>query len=208
MGELTGSLSSGLALQEDGKLVDRLREREEEAFSEVFHLYRDLIYTLALKLLADRSEAMDVTQEVFLTLFRKVDQFRGECSLRTWLYKVALNRVANRNRWWRRRFFGRTESLSLGLKENGQPGLDLASDQPRPDRTLFSRELHGALQRALCALPIEQRAAVVLRDVQGLSYEEIGEVMRTEVGTVKSRIARGRERLKQALEKFREGARL
>jgi RNA polymerase sigma-70 factor (ECF subfamily) len=169
MGELTGSFGSRIGFQESEDLVVRLREHDEQAFAEVFHLYKDLVYTLSVKLLSDKSEAMDVTQEVFLTLYRKISSFRGECSLKTWLYRVTLNQAANRNRWWR-------------------------------------VEIQKALQEALDALPFEQRAAVLLRDVQGLSYEEVAEVVGAEVGTVKSRIARGRERLKERLKAYREGA--
>jgi RNA polymerase sigma-70 factor (ECF subfamily) len=206
MGELTGSFGSRIGFQESEDLVVRLREHDEQAFAEVFHLYKDLVYTLSVKLLSDKSEAMDVTQEVFLTLYRKISSFRGECSLKTWLYRVTLNQAANRNRWWRRRFLDRTESLSLGLKDNGQPVPDPVSNQPRPDRAAFAVEIQKALQEALDALPFEQRAAVLLRDVQGLSYEEVAEVVGAEVGTVKSRIARGRERLKERLKAYREGA--
>jgi RNA polymerase sigma-70 factor (ECF subfamily) len=208
MGELTGSLGSRIGYQEAEDLIVRLKEHDERAFSEVFQLYRDLVYTLAVKLLSDKTEAMDVTQEVFLTLYRKIHSFRGECSLKTWLYRVALNQAANRNRWWKRRFRHRTESLSLGLKEEGPSVPDPVSDQPWPDRSVYGAELRQALQDALEELPFDQRTAVILRDVQGLSYEEVAEIVGAEIGTVKSRIARGRERLKELLKPYREGARL
>ena len=209
MGELTGSLGSRIGFQEAEDLIVRLRGHDEQAFSEVFYLYRDLVYTLSVKLLSDKTEALDVTQEVFLTLFRKIHTFRGECSLKTWLYRVTLNQAANRNRWWKRRFRHRTESLSLGLKEEGvAPVPDPVSDQPWPDRSLYSAEIQKALQDGLAELPFDQRTAVILRDVQGLSYEEVAEIVGAEIGTVKSRIARGRERLKERLKPYREGARL
>jgi len=151
---------------------------------------------------------MDITQEVFLTLFRKIHNFRGDCSLKTWLYRVTLNQAANRNRWWRRRFRNQTESISLKLKDDGPVTPDPVSDSPWPDRVLYAEEIQRALQLALEDLPFDQRAAVVLRDVQGLSYEEIAEVVGAEIGTVKSRIARGRERLKDRLKPYREGAAL
>ncbi|RPJ86526.1 MAG: sigma-70 family RNA polymerase sigma factor [Acidobacteria bacterium] len=208
MGELTGSVGSRIGLHEAEDLVVRLREHDEQAFAEVFQLYKDLVYTLSVKLLSDKTEAMDITQEVFLTLFRKVHCFRGDCSLKTWLYRVTLNQAANRNRWWRRRFRNQTESLSLRLKEDGYCIPDPAGDEPWPDREVYAAEIHKALQVALNELPFDQRAAVVLRDVQGLSYEEVAEIVGAEIGTVKSRIARGRERLKDRLKPYREGAAL
>jgi RNA polymerase sigma-70 factor, ECF subfamily len=208
MGELTGSIGSRIGFGEAEDLIVRLKECDEQAFSEVFHQYRDLVYTLSVKLLADKTEAMDVTQEVFVTLFRKIHGFRGECSLKTWLYRVTLNQAANRNRWWKRRFRSRTESLSLGLKDEERALPEPATDQPWPDRAVYSIEIQKALQAALEELPFDQRVAVVLRDVQGLSYEEVAEIVDAEIGTVKSRIARGRERLKNRLKPYREGARL
>jgi RNA polymerase sigma-70 factor, ECF subfamily len=206
MGEMTGSISAGVSLHESDSLVVRLKECDEAAFNEVFHLYRDLVYTLSCKMLADKADAMDVTQEVFLILYRKIGNFRGDCSLKTWLYRVTLNQAANRNRWWKRRFMYRHDSLSLTIGRNGQTREDPVSDQPTPDRKVFSLEIQKALQKALSKLPFDQRASVILRDVHGLTYEEIAEVLEAQVGTVKSRIARGREKLKDLLKPYREGA--
>lgn len=204
MGELTGSLQSNASFEQTEPLVVRLRAGEEQAFTEVFELYKGLVFTLCRKLLTDRTEAHDVTQDVFLTLFRKVRSFRGECSLKTWLYRVTLNQAANRNRWWKRRSRNRTISLSLSVDES-TPTLDIPSDQPTPDRKAWAGELQKAIETGLESLPFEQRAAVVLRDVQGLRYEEIAEVTGVGVGTVKSRIARGRDRLRDILHDFKSG---
>ncbi|MFQ5739505.1 MAG: RNA polymerase sigma factor [Acidobacteriota bacterium] len=204
MSEFTSSIRSEVGFDPPELLVSRLQEGDGHAFSEVFRLYKNLVYTLSLKLLADKSEAMDVTQEVFLTLFRKIHKFRGECSLKTWLYRVTLNQTANRNRWWRRRYRDRICTLGLGGKgEGGTP--DPASGQPLPDRSLFAHEIRSALQQGLEELPFSQKAAVVLRDVRGLSYEEIAEVTGVRSGTVKSRIARGRERLRKILREYQPG---
>ena len=204
MGELTGSISSGVSFEETDSLVVRLKERDEAAFAQVFHLYKDLVFTVSLNMLADKSEAMDVTQEVFLTLYEKIHQFRGECSLKTWLYRVTLNQAANRNRWWKRRFRRGNISLNLSLNGDGHKKVNPVSDQPRPDRQVLSLEIRKALQRSLDQLPFEQRSAVTLRDLCGLSYEEIAGVSGVQIGTVKSRIARGREKLKELLKPYRE----
>lgn len=205
MGELTDSIGSGVAFEETESLVVRLKQGDEAAFAEAFDLYKDLVYTLAFKLLADKGEAMDVTQDVFLTLFRKIHSFRGECALKTWLYRVTLNQAANRNRWWKRRFRHKTIALSLEPSGDGTPLQEPRSLEPGPDRHLLSRELDEALRRGLKALPFDQRAAVVLRDVEGLSYEEIAEIMGAQLGTVKSRISRGREHLRSLLAPFQKG---
>ena len=205
MGEFASSITSRVAFHETEDLVVRLKEGDDVAFLEVFQLYKDLIYNLAVSMLADKSEAMDITQEVFLTLHRKIHQFRGDSSLKTWLYRVALNQAANRNRWWKRRRRNRTISLSLTTPENGERERELISDGIGPDRQMLSSELSQALRDGLDRLTFGQRAAVTLRDVHGLSYQEISSVQGVHVGTVKSRIARGRETLRENLRPYWEG---
>ncbi len=202
MGELTHSIHSRARLEEGENLVLRLKEKDEAAFAEAFQLYKDLIFNLSFNMLADKSEAMDITQEVFLTLYRKIHRSRGECSLKTWLYRVALNQVSNRNRWWRRRFRHRTISLSLNGTSDEKKAVDLISDRPHPDRELLSQEVRKALREGMDQLLFEQRAAVTLRDMHGLSYQEISDTLGVHVGTVKSRIARGRNRLRELLKPY------
>ena len=205
MAELTHSISSEATFGQSDRLVLRLKEGEEAAFTEVFHLYKDLVYSLAGKLLADKAEAMDVTQEVFLTLFRRIGTFRGDSSLKTWLYRVAVNQAASRNRWWRRRFWSRTTSLGLGTESEGSLPFEVPFDGPSPSRECESSELRKRLVESLHALPFEQRVTITLREVEGLTYEEIAEITGVSIGTVKSRIARSRERLREQLREFRGG---
>ncbi|HSR68196.1 MAG TPA: sigma-70 family RNA polymerase sigma factor [Acidobacteriota bacterium] len=205
MAEMTRSISSGIELTRVESMVDRLKAGDEAAFEEVFSIYKDMVYGLAYRLLADKAEAMDVTQEVFLTLHRKIARFRGECTLKTWLYRVAFNQAANRNRWWKRRRKDRTRSLSISYGNDDQSHIDPDDGRPKPDHQLYSREVQQALQRCLRRLPFDQRAALVLRDVQGLTYEEIAELTGAQLGTVKSRIARGRSRMRDMLKPYREG---
>lgn len=206
MGELTRSISSGIPFEESEDLVVRLKAKDEAAFFEVFQLYKDMVYSLSYRLLADKAEAMDITQEVFLVLFRKITTFRGDCSLKTWLYRVCFNQAANRNRWWRRRF--KNQTLSLHIDRNGDETSlpEPANNRPSPEQSFYNQELQRALHESLRKLSFEQRAAVTLRDVEGLSYEEIAEITGTHVGTVKSRIARGREQLRQLLLSHRKGS--
>jgi RNA polymerase sigma-70 factor (ECF subfamily) len=203
--ELTHSINSSDTFADSDSIVARLKEGDEAAFSEVFQLYKDLVYTLACKILVDKSESMDTVQEVFLTLHRKISSFRGDCSLKTWIYRIAVNQAANRNRWWKRRFQNRTVTLGLNRSNGEYRALELPDPAPSPARECFSSEFQRNLQEGLRELPFEQRVAVVLRDAQGLSYEEITEVTGAQVGTVKSRIARGREKLRKRLRPFRGG---
>ena len=205
MAQLTTSMHSDLGLSRGETLVVRLQARDETAFEEVFELYKDMVYSLASRLLNDKSEAYDVTQDVFLILYRQIKRFRGECSLKTWLYRVTLNQAANRNRWWRRRFRGRTRTISITGGFDEQPSLEPVSREPDLDRQLLSMEAREAIEAALSSLPFDQKAAVILRDVQHLSYEEIAETAGVSVGTVKSRISRGREKLRRVLHRYQPG---
>ncbi len=201
MTQLTTSIQSDMRVSPGETLVMRLKERDETAFEEAFELYKDMVYSLAVKLLRDKSEAYDVTQDVFLTLYRQILRFRGESSLKTWLYRVTLNQAANRNRWWRRRFRSRFETVSITTGLDDQASMEPVSLEPSLDRQLLSKEARRAIEDALAALPFDQRAAVILRDVQHLTYEEIAETIGVSMGTVKSRISRGRERLRRVLQR-------
>lgn len=206
MSELTRPIGPNDAFTQGDRLVLSLQEGEEWAFAEAFHLYKDMVYSLCYKLLTNKAEALDVTQEVFLTVFKKVGSFRAECSLRTWIYRVTISHAASRNRWWNRRFWKGTLSLDLGLQtSNGTRPLELPARNRSPAREAYSRELRIALSESLKQLSFEQRVAVTLRDLEGLTYDEISEVMGVSIGTVKSRIARGREKLRELLKDFRGG---
>ena len=207
MAQLTTLIHSEIAMSHGETLVSRLKARDEAAFEEVFELYKDMVYSLATKLLTDKSEAYDVTQDVFLVLYRQIKRFRGECSLKTWLYRVTLNQAANRNRWWRRRFCGRPTTLSITGSFDDQASLEPASQEPSLDRQLLSIEAREAIEEGLARLPFDQRAAVILRDVQHLSYEDIAQTVGVSAGTVKSRIARGREKLRRVLQRYQPGGR-
>jgi len=187
-------------------LVLRLKEGDERAFVEAYHLYKDFVYTLAFKLLNDKAEAMDITQEVFVTLFRKVGAFRGDSQLKTWLYRVAINQAANRNRWWKRRFRHRTVSLDLASRATMAIRPVFHSDCRSPAVECYSRELREALQKSIQELPFDQRVAVILRDVDGFTYEEISELTGANIGTVKSRISRAREKLRTLLHPYWKGS--
>jgi RNA polymerase sigma-70 factor (ECF subfamily) len=182
-------------------ILDQAGSRVGLTFEELFERYNSMVYGLAFHILGDREEALDVSQEVFLTIFRKMDSFRGESSVKTWIYRIAIHRAANRFRWWNRLRRRGTVSLEEHLARNSEQEFCCMSGSgiQNPEDALMEQEERAGIERLLLELPAQQRMAVVMRDIQGLSYEEIAELTHINVGTVKSRIARGRETLKRHL---------
>jgi len=179
--------------------LERVEPGIDLSFEELFERYSSMVYGLVLHILGDREEALDVSQEVFLTIFRKMNTFRGEYSLKTWIYCIAVHRAANRFRWWTRLRRRGTVSLEEHLSKSPDHELfcSLQSSIRSPEEALLRQEEHAEIERTLLQLPLQQRIAVIMRDIEGLPYEEIAESMGASLGTVKSRIARGREMLKR-----------
>lgn len=198
-----------LALHDDKSAVsqrgalERAGSRVDLTFEELFERYSSMVFSLVYQILGDREEALDVSQDVFFTIYRKIGSFRGESSIKTWIYRIAVHRAANRCRWWSRLRRRGTVSLEEHLSRNSEGDIyrSLRSDAQSPEDALLIQEEHREVERMLLQLPLQQRVAVIMRDIEGLSYEEIAEAMQISLGTVKSRIARGREVLKR---NFRE----
>jgi RNA polymerase sigma-70 factor, ECF subfamily len=188
------AVTQGAALESVGSKIGL-------TFDELFERYSSMVFGLVLHILGDREEALDVSQEVFLTIFRKMESFRGESSLKTWIYCIAVHRAANRFRWWNRLRRRGTVSLEEHLAKSPDRELfcNLSSGIQSPEDALLVQEEREEVERLLLQLPLQQRIAVVMRDIEELSYEEIAESMQISLGTVKSRIARGRETLKRLL---------
>lgn len=177
-------------------LIQRCAAGDEAAFAELVSDHQRMVVQLAVNLLGDREEALDLSQDVFLRVFRTISRFRGQSSLKTWIYRIAVNHARNRHRFWRRRHRADQVSLDLHVAEHG----DLRSNaEVGPDRVLAQKELAAALKRAFDALPFDQRTAIVLREIDGLSYEEIAFSLGVAVGTVKSRLTRARQTLREEL---------
>jgi RNA polymerase sigma-70 factor (ECF subfamily) len=170
---------------------------DDVACTDLVEQHQRMVYQLALHLLGDRDEALDVSQEVFLRVFRTLGTFRGQSSLRTWIYRIVVNQAWNRQRWWRRRRQGDQISLDEHVRARGERALPDAG--PAPDRILDQKETATRVWQALDRLPFEQRTAIVLREIDGLSYEEIAFSLGVAAGTVKSRLARAREALRALL---------
>ena len=182
----------------DLRLVQSLREGSEWAYEELLTRFQQPVYALALRLLSDPSEAADVVQEVFLKVFRNIGSFRGQSSLRTWVYRITVNEAHNARRW-----FFRHRRREVELDSDPQEARSWKDTIPdgcvSPYDAAFEREQHVMLEAALDKLTPIFREAVVLRDITGMSYEEIAEVLGVSLGTVKSRILRGREALRVEL---------
>ncbi len=181
----------------DAALVARMQAGERAAFEEFIATYQDMVYGLVYRLLGDREDARDVAQETFLRAYRAIGGFRGEAGLKTWLYRMAVNQVSNHRRWWRRRRKAETVSLDDTLASGATVGERLASCGRSPEQQAIGRDQEARLLGALAELRHDYRAAIVLRDVEELSYEEVSEALGVPIGTVKSRIARAREELRR-----------
>lgn len=186
----------------DDQFLERLRRGEAAAFERLVGEHSGDIYALLFRLTADPEEARDLTQETFLRAFQSINRFRGDASLKTWVYRIAINQARNRWRWWRRRKRDVTVSLDATDDQHEQPlAATLAdNDSLNPERETLAREREGQLRDALSGLKRSYREAVILRDVEGFSYEEIASTLQISIGTVKSRISRGRLELRHKLE--------
>jgi RNA polymerase sigma-70 factor (ECF subfamily) len=180
----------------EAALVARCTAGDQVACADLVAAHQRLVFALALNLLGNRDEALDLSQEVFLRVFRTLSTFRGQSSLRTWIFRIVVNQARNRQRWWRRRHRDAQVSLDEHLRKNG----DLEStDEVPPDHVLASKETAERLWRALDRLPFDQRTALILREIDGLRYEEIAFSLDIAVGTVKSRLTRARQALRAEL---------
>ena len=181
----------------EASLIQRCAGRDEDACAELVTEHQRMVYQLSLNLLNDHNEALDLSQEVFLRVFRTIQNFRGQSSLRTWIYRIVVNQARNRQRWWRRRHRSQQVSLDQHMRDHGD--LPETNDGGSPDRLLSRKQLADRIRVALERLPFDQKTAIVLREIDGLSYEEIGFSLGIAVGTVKSRLARAREGLRAQL---------
>lgn len=183
--------------------VERLRSGDPAAFDELVVQYSGDIFALAFRLTRDREDAKDITQETFLSAVRGIAAFRGDSELRTWLIRIAINHSRNRFRWWKRRRMDTAVSLDDTFGDGKATLLDLIADrQPDPESATLSREREAAINKELRRLPMAFREAVILCDVEGYSYNEVSTMLGITLGTVKSRIARGRSVLKDRLKDF------
>lgn len=197
---LTASAVSARSFAEDG-FIDKLKAGDAAAFDTLVVRYASDIYALLFRLTENAEEAGDLTQETFLSALKAVKKFRGEANLKTWLFRIAINESRNRHRWWQRRRRDKTVSLDAPCRNGETPLSETVSSRfDNPEQEALRREREQMLLKALNDLPDIFREAIVLCDIEGFSYEEIAQTLEINIGTVKSRIARGREELRKKLE--------
>jgi RNA polymerase sigma-70 factor (ECF subfamily) len=199
-----GNIASALTLRPDeAALIAELQAGSEEAFAWLITRYHQPIYSLLARTLHDRADAADLTQEVFVKVFRGVGRFHGESSLRTWIYRIALHEASNQRRWWMRhkqqevpieQEIGDCDSgCSMKLKET------LIDPGESPFEMALHAENRARVEAALSQVQEPFRTTLILRDIEGFVYEEVAEIQGVNLGTVKSRLVRGRALLKAIL---------
>jgi RNA polymerase sigma-70 factor (ECF subfamily) len=203
-GMAVADLASAIGIRtEDASLVAELKAGSEEAFALLIAQYHQPIYALIARNLSDPVDAGDITQDVFIKVFRNIRSFNGESSLRTWLYRIALHEASNQRRWWSRH--KRQEITIDAPSEREESGASytlastLADRGDSPFDHAANNELRANVEACLRQLPEVFRTVVILREIEGLAYEEIAEVLEVNIGTVKSRLTRGRSALRELL---------
>jgi RNA polymerase sigma-70 factor (ECF subfamily) len=182
------------------EFIEKLKTGDADAFDTLVNRYSGDIYALLFRVVGNAEEAGDLTQETFLRALRSIGKFRGDAELKTWLFRIAINESRNRYRWWKRRKRESTISLDDPVGNTEFAVFEtIASPSPDPEAETLRREREALLEVALVQLPDIYREVVVLSDIEGFSYEEIGRTLDINIGTVKSRIARGREALRKSL---------
>lgn len=196
---------SPLSPEDERALVSRCAAGDAEAFDLLVSSFGGMIYNVAYRQLGDRDEALDLSQDVFIRVYRKIGTFRGDSSLKTWLFRIALNLSRNRQKWWRVRRRDKTVSIDArgpagGGGDEGLSILDRLPDERHdPERAARSGDAARIVAEGLERLSFDHRQILVLRDIEELAYEEIAEILGISEGTVKSRISRARTQLKEVL---------
>ncbi len=200
LGDLAGAIGARI---EESAVIAELKAGSEEAYAWLIGEFHQPIYGLIYRIVNDPSDAADTTQEVFLKVFRGMNHFHGESSLKTWIYRIALHEASNRRRWWFRHKAQETPIEPVDTGTNQYTGDDRLVDPGESPFDQFAHaEVKAAVELALTHVSEPYRTAIILRDLEEMSYEEIAEVLQISLGTVKSRITRGRDALRKKLAKY------
>lgn len=192
--------TNSASLSANDLFIERLKQGDANAFDTLVNRYASDIYSLLIRITEDTEEAADLTQETFLRALKSIKKFRGDAEIKTWLFRIAINQSKNRFRWWKRRKREKTVSLDAPVGETQMPLSETVETHfANPEENTLQNEREKFLFEALNNLPEIFREAVILCDIEGLSYDEIATVLDINIGTVKSRIARGREELRKKL---------
>ena len=199
-----GDFASAIGIRtQESAIIQELKAGSEEAYAWLVGEFHQPVYSVVYRILTDPADAADTTQEVFLKVFRGMKHFHGESSLKTWIYRIAIHEASNRRRWW---FRHKAKETSMEPGENSLEGPFAQDTNPAlvdrhksPFEMVADHEVRARVEDELRQVAEPFRTAVVLRDIEELSYEEIAEITRVSMGTVKSRITRGREALRKRL---------
>ena len=208
MAGVTGlaNLASAISARaEEASVVAELKAGSEDAYEWLIAHYHQPVYGLVYRILNDPADAADTTQEVFLKVFRGIKRFHGEASLKTWIYRIALHEASNQRRWWFRHK-RRETTMEAPMREDEGQGFalkeTLVDEHESPFECVAHEEVRHKVEQELAQVTEPYRTTVILRDIEGLSYEEIAEILQISLGTVKSRLMRGRFALKKRLEDY------
>jgi len=199
-----GDFASAIGIRtQESAIIQELKAGSEEAYAWLVGEFHQPVYSVVYRILTDPADAADTTQEVFLKVFRGMNHFHGESSLKTWIYRIAIHEASNRRRWW---FRHKAKETSMEPGENSLEGPFAQDTNPAlvdhhksPFEMVADHEVHARVEEELRQVAEPYRTAVVLRDIEELSYEEIAEITQVTLGTVKSRITRGRDALRKRL---------
>jgi RNA polymerase sigma-70 factor (ECF subfamily) len=180
----------------ESKLVSLLKEGDEEAFRVLMQRHQDKVFGIAYGITLDREESLDIVQEVFVKVYERIHTFRGESKLSTWLHRITVNLCLNWKRRWKRRFRWQHEPIEA---EEIIKKADVEREVPRPDKLYENKELEHMFRQSLRKIPETARAVFVLKEVEGLSYDEIAKALKIRKGTVSSRLFYARKKLKEYL---------
>lgn len=206
-GAALGDLASAIGIRsQEAAIIQELKAGSEDAYAWLVGEFHQPVYSVVYRILTDPADAADTTQEVFLKVFRGMNSFHGESSLKTWIYRIAIHEASNRRRWWFRHKAKETaiEPTDTGLEFSAPLDANpaLIDHHKSPFETVADHEVQARVEAELRQVPEPYRTALVLRDVEELSYEEIAEITQVSLGTVKSRITRGRDALRRQLTNY------
>ena len=206
-GTAVGNLAGVIGVRpEEAAVIEQLKAGSEEEFAWLISRYQQPLYSLIYRILPNPGDAADITQEVFVKVFRGIGHFHGEASLRTWIYRIALHEALNQRRWWSRH---QRQQVTIEPENDEQyppAGEALVDPHESPFDAAAHAEIAARVEAALREVPEPFRTVVVLRDIEGFGYEEIAEILNANLGTVKSRLMRGRAHLKNVLAPFVKAA--
>jgi RNA polymerase sigma-70 factor, ECF subfamily len=199
VGDLAGALS---VRAEEASILEELRSGSEDAYAWLIAHYHQPVYSLVYRIINDPTDAADTTQEVFIKVFRGIKRFNGQASLKTWIYRIAIHEASNQRRWWyrhKRREYSMESPMDPQADDSTRLQDTLVDAHESPFEQFAHEEVRAAVEAELKQVQEPYRTTLILRDIEGLSYEEIADVLQVSLGTVKSRLIRGREALRKRL---------